>query len=144
MKKKTGTITTIKGHTFQRKIEHASTQCFVDSWTLTYHPQKKKTKDISLHITKTNSQTPSSSRSPCPLVAPHAPHDRTTCQSISPRLYGDAYTTRGSNTQEVAWKLNVDTITNTNIRKKLSLSGSCERHFEKPRQWVLEQYFEEY
>ena len=46
--------------------------------------------------------------------------------------------------QEVAKKLNVDTITNASIRKKLGLSGSGERHFEITPVGVLERYFGEY
>ena len=44
----------------------------------------------------------------------------------------------------MAKKLNVDTITNASIRKKLGLSGSGKRHFQIPPAGVFEQYFGEY
>ena len=48
------------------------------------------------------------------------------------------------NSQDMPKKLNVDTITNTNIRKKLGQSGNGKRHFEIPPARVLECYFGEY
>ena len=48
------------------------------------------------------------------------------------------------NAQDVARKLNIDIITNANMRKKLGLSGSDERHFEIPLTGILERYFGEY
>ena len=44
----------------------------------------------------------------------------------------------------MAEKINIETITNASIRKKLGLSGMCERHFEIPLAEALEQYFGEY
>ena len=44
----------------------------------------------------------------------------------------------------MATQINVDTITNTMIPKKLGLSSIGQRHFEIPPARVLERYFGEY
>ena len=46
--------------------------------------------------------------------------------------------------QEIAKKLNVDRITNGNIRKKLGLTATGEKYFEIPPIKDLEKYFGEY
>ena len=48
------------------------------------------------------------------------------------------------NAQEIAKKLNIDTITNASIRKKLGLTATGEKYFEIPLAEDLEKYFEEY
>ena len=48
------------------------------------------------------------------------------------------------NSQDMARKLNIDTITNASIRKKLGLFRSGECHFEIPATGALERYFGEY
>ena len=46
--------------------------------------------------------------------------------------------------QEIARKLNIDTVTNASIRKKLGLTATGEKHFEIPPTEDLEKYFGEY
>ena len=46
--------------------------------------------------------------------------------------------------QEIAKKLNVNTVTNASIRKKLGLTATGEKHFEIPPTEDLEKYFGEY
>ena len=48
------------------------------------------------------------------------------------------------NTQDIGVKINVDTITNATIRKKLGLSPLVDRCFGIPLTTVLEKYFREY
>ena len=48
------------------------------------------------------------------------------------------------NSQDMARKLNIDTITNASIRKKLGLFRSGECHFEIPATGALERYFGDY
>ena len=48
------------------------------------------------------------------------------------------------NALEMASKLNIDTLTNSMVRKKLALSSTCERHFDIFRTDVLERYYREY
>ena len=45
---------------------------------------------------------------------------------------------------DIARKLNIDTVTNTSIRKKLDLSSLGERHFEIPPTETLQRYFGPY
>ena len=45
---------------------------------------------------------------------------------------------------EIAKKLNVDTVTNSTIRKKLGLSANGEKHFDISPTETLEKYFGEY
>ena len=45
---------------------------------------------------------------------------------------------------DIAKKLNVDTVTNATIRKKLDLSATGEKHFNIPPTETLEEYFGEY
>ena len=48
------------------------------------------------------------------------------------------------NSHDMATKINIDTITNTTITKKLGLTSIGEHHFEIPPSEVLERYFGEY
>ena len=46
--------------------------------------------------------------------------------------------------QDITRKLNINTVTNASIRKKLCLSGTGEKHFEIPQTDALEKYFGKY
>ena len=48
------------------------------------------------------------------------------------------------NALEIAKKLNVDTVMNATIQKKLDLSANGEKHFDIPLAKTLEEYFGEY
>ena len=45
---------------------------------------------------------------------------------------------------EIAQKLNIDTVTNATIRKKLDLSSFGEKHFDIPPEEELQKYFGKY